>query len=409
MKKLTIPLKTTFIDVLKDSEPARRVASKFKMVGNYLIIDKYQVNLKDFDKLYVFGAGKAAKQVATGLNQLLGDRIFSGCVISPIEKPETVGNITILPGDHPLPGPHSVSSSNTLLSQLKKVTSKDLVLFITTGGASSMYCVPEDGFTWQDLRMRTQELLRSGADIYEMNHIRSQWDKVKAGKTLSFAKPKGWVNLLISDVPGDDPFVIGSGPAIASNSHPKAWVPEIYGLVFIDTPYEFASLLGAKLKVQHPNAEVIIDETSYNMDVEYVSEVMIQNTIVEHLSLESNQAVIMVFHGESTIKVEGDGLGGRNHHLGLLLLSQLDDLLPENIDFTVLSAGTDGIDGNTGAAGIICDRAEYRSIVKKKGKPSKFLSTFDSGSFFSGFDCVIKTGPTGTNLMDIQVIVCSMK
>lgn len=405
MNKTAVYLRQAFLDVLKDSDPAHKVVSKLKFENDIILFDTYQVNLAEFEKVYVFGAGKAAKQIAIGLNALLSDKVYTGCVISGVDKPELVGNITILPGDHPLPGINSVSSSNALINQLQKVTAKDLVLFITTGGASSMFCVPEDGLDWMELQVRTRELLRSGSDIYEMNHIRSQWDKVKAGKTLNFAKPKGWVNLLVSDVPGDDPLVIGSGPAIATKSTPKSWIPEKYETILIDSPYEFASSLGKILKVLFKGTAVIVDEISYNMDVNHVAQTMVQNSIIDHLEQEESNEASMVYHGECAVRVKGDGVGGRNHHLGLLLLSQLDNSLPDFVDFTVLSAGTDGVDGNTGAAGIVCDRAEFRKLVDKKGKPETFLSNFDSGSFFKGSDCVVKTGPTGTNLMDVQVIV----
>jgi glycerate-2-kinase len=405
MNNTVTQLRQAFLDALENSDPSRKVVSKFKFEHNIIQFDQHRLNLSEFDKVYVFGAGKAAKQVAVGLNTLLGDKISSGCIISVVEKPESVGNITILPGNHPLPGINSVSSSNVLLDQLRKVTSKDLVLFITTGGASSMFCVPEDGLNWMDLQARTHELLRSGADIHEMNRIRSQWDKVKAGKTLSFSKPKGWINVLISDVPGDDPTVIGSGPAIATKSTPQSWIPEHYETILIDTPFEFAHAFGENLKVKLTDSMVIVDKTPYKMGVEHVAQTMVQNSIIDHLELETSDHVAMVYHGESVVHVSGDGLGGRNHHLGLLLLSQLDDLLPDFVEFTVLSAGTDGIDGNTGAAGIVCDREEFQKLVKTKGNPGSYLSKFDSGSFFEGSDCVIKTGPTGTNLMDVQVVV----
>lgn len=398
-------LRQAFLDALKKSDPAQKMASKIKVQSSFLEIEKYGILHEDYDKIYVFGAGKAAKQVAIGLNKVLGDRIYTGCVISGVKKPEIIGNISILPGDHPVPGLQSIESSNELINQLRKVTSKDLVLFITTGGASSMFCVPEDGLDWQELQSRTLKLLRSGMDIYEMNRIRSQWDKVKKGKTLSFAKPKIWVNILISDVPDDDPLIIGSGPAIAIESTPKSWIPEQYGTILIDTPYEFATSLGEILKVNLEDTTVLVGDTPYNMDIEHVAETMAQNSILDHLEQEENDNAAMVFHGESVVAVNGVGVGGRNHHLGLLVLSNLDEMLPDFVDFTILSAGTDGIDGNTNAAGIVCDRKTFQQLVKSNGNPRDYLSRFDSGSFFKGSDCVIETGPTGTNLMDVQVVL----
>lgn len=405
MNTTAIQLRQAFLDALKKSDPAQKVESKIKVQNYYLEFEEYGVSHEDYDKIYVFGAGKAAKRVAMGLNNVLGNRIYSGCVISGVEKSETIGKISILPGDHPYPGSNSVSSSNVLIDRLQKVTSRDLVFFITTGGASSMYCIPEDGLDWQEIQSRTIKLLRSGMDIYEMNRIRSQWDKVKKGKTLSFAKPKIWVNILISDVPGDDPTVIGSGPAIAVESTPKSWIPEQYGTILIDTPHEFAVSLGEMLKVKLKDTTVIVGDTPYNMDIEHVAETMAQNSILDHLEQEENDNAAMVFHGESVVAVKGDGIGGRNHHLGLLLLSQLDDMLPDFVDFTVLSVGTDGLDGNTDAAGIVCDRKTFQGMVKSKGNPHNYLTRFDSGLFFKGSECVIKTGPSGTNLMDVQVVL----
>lgn len=401
----SILLRSTFLDVIKDSDPALRVKSVFKLQKDTLEFDGKFVKLTDFEKVYVFGAGKAAGRVAYGINTLLGTKINNGCVISTVQTPDSYGNIVILPGDHPLPALKSLSSSKILVDQLQKVTSRDLVLFITTGGASSMFCVPEDGLDWQELRTRTSDLLRSGKNIYEMNRIRSQWDKVKAGKTLSFVNPRSWINILISDVPGDEPSVIGSGPAIVHDLTPKSWIPQEYYTVFLETPYEFAFSLGANLKVQSPDVDFVMEENAYNMDVNQVAEVLVKNAILAHLKMEKKGGLMTVYFGESMVKVSGEGLGGRNHHLGLLLLSQLDELLPKAADFTILSAGTDGIDGNTDAAGIVCDRKAFQKLVKSKGNPRDYLSRFDSGSYFKGSECVIKTGPTGTNLMDVQVVV----
>ena len=405
MNRLTQLLKSSFLEVLKDSDPAKRVFSTFKLENNALLFKDYRVPLDEFHNIYVFGAGKAAGQVALGLQPLLGDKITRGCVITSVEKPDVYGNIVILPGDHPLPALRSHSSSTVLVNELQQVTSNDLVLFITTGGASSMFCVPVDGLDWQDLRTRTAELLRSGKNIYHMNQIRSNWDKVKAGKTLRFAKPKSWINLLISDVPGDDPSVIGSGPAIATKSTPKSWLPEKYAVVFLDRPYEFALSLGAHINARSPDVELIVEEHAYDQDVNQVAQVMVKNAIFAHISLNKGQGLMVVYHGESTVKVTGDGNGGRNHHLGLLVLSQLDALLPNSAQFFMLSAGTDGMDGTTNASGIVCDRKAFQELVRSKGNPQAYISTFDSGSFFEGSECVINTGPTGTNLMDVQVIV----
>lgn len=402
-------LKSTFLEVLKDSDPAQRVKSAIKVQKGVLEIDGNHVELNNFDKIYVFGAGKAAGRVAFGLNSLLGDLISGGCVISSVTTSELAGRIVILPGDHPLPGSNSVNNSKQLIDQLRKVTSNDLVLFITTGGASAMFCVPEVGLGLQELRSRYHDLLRSGADIYEMNRIRARWDNVKAGKTLSFCKPKAWINILISDVPGDDPSVIGSGPAIAIPTTPASWLPGTYKNVFLDAPYRFAVSLGSSLKVDSSETNLTIAEKAYSRDVHSVADMILNDALSEHEKMTTEQHQIFVYHGESTVKVSGKGVGGRNHHLGLLLLSRLDVFLPKDIDFSILSAGTDGIDGNTGAAGIVCDRKTFQEMAKLMGNPREYLSRFDSGSFFRASDCVIKTGPTGTNLMDVQVLVIQAK
>ncbi len=398
-------LKVTFLGVLKDSDPALRVNSVFKLQNDVLEFDGNLVKLSDFEKIYVFGAGKAAGRVALGLNNLFGEKITCGCVISTVETPDAYGNIQILPGDHPLPGINSLSSSKVLINQLQEVSHRDLVLFITTGGASSMFCVPEDGLDWQELRSKTNDLLRSGKDIYEMNRIRSQWDKVKSGKTLSFAKPKRWINLLISDVPGDDPTVIGSGPAIATKSTPKPWIPENLETVFLDRPSRFAGTLGAHINAKRPECGLYVYEKAYAVDIVSVAEMIVNELQFQLSGNQKGQSFVSVYHGESTVKVSGEGIGGRNHHLGLLLLAQLNELLPNTADFAILSAGTDGMDGNTDSAGIVCDRKSFQELVKKKANPQDYLSSFDSGSFFMGSDCVIKTGPTGTNLMDVQVVL----
>jgi glycerate 2-kinase len=397
-------LRTLFTEAIQLSDPVHRVTQLMKVSQEQLCFNQIELNLDSYQHIYVFGAGKGASQVARGLYDLLGTRITSGFVIARVSEPKQIGPITLLPGDHPHPGPHSLASSLVLRSELQKTQPHDLVLFILTGGASAMFCIPQMGVEIQEVQERTHHLLRSGASIHTMNRQRASWDQVKAGKTLGFSQANTWINLLLSDVPGDDPATIGSGPSIPTAETPSNHIPEVFHTMFLDRPGRLAHDVGEALKRQFEGYTVRVQPTAYSDAVDAVCATMCADVWGEQTSTNP-QPSIHVYHGESSILVSGNGIGGRNHHLGLQLATELDHKLPIHMDFCILSAGTDGEDGNTGAAGIVIDRLGFLSLKKTKGDPGPYLTNFDSGSYFKDTPHQLKTGPTGTNLMDIQIVL----
>jgi len=397
-------LRAIFTEAIELSDPAHRVNQLMKVSNEQLCFNQIQLNLDSYQHIFVFGAGKGASQVAYGLYDLLGTRITSGYVIARVSEPKRIGPITLLPGDHPHPGPNSLASSLILRRELQNTRPHDLVLFILTGGASAMFCIPKMGISIQEVQERTHHLLRSGASIHAMNKQRASWDQVKAGKTLGFSQANTWINLYLSDVPGDDPATIGSGPSFPSVDTPSNHIPEIFHTMFLDRPGRLAQDIGAALKRRFEGFTVRVQPMAYTDALDTVCAAMCADVWGEHTSTNPYSS-IHVYHGESSISVSGNGIGGRNHHLGLQLATELDQKVPINWDFCILSVGTDGEDGNTAAAGILIDRIGYQELKKTKGDPWPYLTHFDSGSYFKDTPYQLKTGPTGTNLMDIQIVL----
>lgn len=404
------------------SNPTIIIQDLFRLDHNILSWGSKTLDLNQFNHIWVFGAGKAAASMALGLNTVLKDRICGGVVINPTPDSFKIGKIEIRPGNHPIPGTESLKSTENLIHVLSTTKPNDLILFLISGGASAMLCKPVDGLSLNDLQELNENLLKSGLSIHQMNARRKAASAVKGGKLLSFTQSKTILNLLISDVPGDDPSVIGSGPTqpeISGHSKNKKVTN-----IWINTPGLFAQKIGntAKLVAKEQIANdhndlgettnllnkelaVLVHPDPYSGSTKDVCEMM-SNRIQEDLKTGSEtKPRLHIFCGESEVKVTGDGKGGRNQHLALHFLVHELPKFKNITRITMLSAGTDGIDGNTEAAGAIIDSEMHKKIDEERLMPLAYLNRFDSYTFFQKLDTLLITGPTKNNLMDIQMIL----
>lgn len=337
------------------------------------------------------------------------------------ESTQPVSGLKFLPGDHPLPKMNSVESTSELIETAKHVTDRDLVLFMITGGASAMLCKPESGISLSEKQSIHTKLLRSGASIHEMNCVRKHLSDVKGGKLIAHFNGAKILNFIVSDVPGDDASTIGSGP---TNADPTTCrdaqnVLQKYAIdatpnfvetpkpgeitppenIWITTPAQSASYLAEILEAK--GYQIFVDKQAYRGDVNEVAATIMAD-IERNVQLPA--PIALIYFGESEVHVDGNGSGGRNQHLALLLAISLSkaQFLQK---ITVLSAGTDGIDGNSDAAGAIITESTVDAALVNELNQSDYLQNFDSNTFFSKLGTILKTGPTGNNLMDIQVIL----
>lgn len=379
--------------------------------------------------VFVLGAGKAAAAMAQGLHDALGTQIRDGLVIAPAAvaaEKRRIGAIQVFPGSHPQPDEDTIASTLELLSVARSIPEEAVTVVLISGGASALMELPAGNLTLDQLRTVYHELLRSGAPIQEMNTVRKQLSAVKGGRLLRHIKSAQVISLLISDVPGDDPAFIASGPTTSDNTNPQDALAVLEKHHLLDKiPEEVLSYLREASQAETPafkgdhHTEIVgssgifaevaarfceaegfeswVDPQQYDAPIEEVAEYILDQ--VRTHRKRTREAFL--FHGESTVQVSGDGKGGRNQHLALLLASKIT----RRKRTLVMSVGTDGGDGNTDVAGAF---AAPDSVARAEAfgvSAQKHLDEFDAYHFFKSLGDLIFTGPTGNNLMDFQLIL----
>jgi len=396
------------------------------------------VNLdrKVSSRVWILGAGKASVQMAADLYEELPIPPHDGIIISPTE--DYLDNIQIFKGTHPYPDENTVAASFEVKSVAESIPEGDTVFFCLSGGASSLLTIPPFGIDTEELAFTYKLLLESGASIQEMNVVRKHLCDLKGGKLGELLSHTNLITLVSSDVPGNDISTIGSGPTVGDSSTFKdaerilkeyiLWnrVPlsiqthiqlGVEGVIPENPKPDSASYKNHKVQVINSAenlAKLVSDyfvvegfdtwilPEAYSDDVRSVAK-MISSKAISVLSKSdpAKKPAALIFYGESTVEVKGNGTGGRNQELALACAISLEG----QHKVTMISIGTDGVDGPTDAAGAIIDSHTTLKARKKKISPEEFLQKNDSYHFHQKMDTLIKTGPTGNNLMDLQVLI----
>ncbi|MBO6792735.1 MAG: DUF4147 domain-containing protein [Balneolaceae bacterium] len=387
-------------------------------------------------QIWILGAGKASVNMATELIEELPYAPVDGIIISPTH--DYIDNLQIFKGAHPYPDEDSVAASYELLSLVKQIPDGDTVFLCLSGGASSLLTIPPYGIEVDELALLHKLLLNSGASIHEINTVRKHVCELKGGKLGRELARKNLITLLISDVPGDDLSSVGSGPTMGDTStfsdayqvlkDYKIWnqLPlsiqthiqlgvegEIEENPKPDAAYfrkhKVIELNGAKGLAESIANELSgqgfstwVADRSYEGPIRKVAK-DISSKAISILSVNQplKKPAALIFYGESEVEVKGSGKGGRNQELALICALSLEG--QHNVQ--VISIGTDGIDGPTDAAGAVIDSYTTLKARKQKLNPESLLQNNDSYHFHEQMGTLIKTGPTGNNLMDLQVLI----
>lgn len=382
--------------------------------------------------VYVLGAGKAAARMAAGAESVLGSHIRDGLVIGPAAGGQAGAHITslqriqLLSGTHPRPDKTSLASTLELMQLARSIPEDALVLVLISGGASALMEAPAGDLELDDIRQTYDTLLRSGAVIQEMNTVRKQLSAIKGGRLLNMLKARQVISLIISDVPGDDPAFIASGPTTPDETTRQdaldiikkhdiedklpASVLEFLGQADNEAADAFTgehhTCMAGTSRIFAEEAAVHARAKGYKVNVaqeaytESAGEVA-RNMLKSIPRIRTGKKAF-IFHGESTVQVSGDGKGGRNQHLAMLLAEGLAG--KKNV--LALSAGTDGIDGNVPVAGAFADGSTVERAEGLGLDITAYKANFDSYHFFKSLDELIITGATGNNVMDFQLILC---
>lgn len=418
--------------------PEALVRDSVRLTGDTLRIGGREVELRPGRKVWVFGSGKASAAMARAVEAVLGDRLAGGQVICSHLAGRQPGCIEVLPGGHPLPTEQSVQSTTRLRQAMTSLGEEDFLLFLLSGGSSALLEMPPPPLTLAELRQVGALLLRNGVPIEAMNTVRKHLSQVKGGRLGAAVKAAGAV-LVLSDVIGDDLATIGSGPLYCDPStfadarkiltDHDLWqeIPENARTIIAegcrglrpDTPkaanprlrHHLIGSNGHALEAARKEAEQeglavhIVTSRLQGEAREVARELIALATEIRESGTPFAPPVTLLFGGETTVTVAGSGRGGRNQELALAALLAIGD----TAGIRLLAAGSDGIDGNSEAAGAVADASTLRRGRELGLDPLSFLANNDSNTFFSRTGSLVVTGPTGTNVMDIVILTIDPK
>lgn len=432
--------KRIYLETLREISPETIIQKSVDLdseSGILHITDK-EFAVAGFRGIYVIGFGKASVPMAKALETKLGNLIIDGVIITN-DKPDTpLKQIQVFQGSHPLPDKQSISSAYEIVKFADRLPVNSLVINLISGGTSALFALPEDPIDIDDIREMHNLLIKSGARIQEINTVRIALSDVKGGKFLQRLKNKTVIDLVVSDVPGDELKYIGSGPTIPQKiSYQDAFrILKKYKL-WEETPHAVRALLGKKMDAElkqnvtfetedfDTHSSRIIASASgmakkaseiakkYNYKPVVAPDVwtgpiseLEQKITADFNAVETGKEenLAYIYYGECTVHVTGNGLGGRNQELALRVA---DTLAGSETEFAFLSGGSDGIDGPTDAAGAIVTNLTKEKAEEKSLNTKNYLKNNDSYNFFDKAGGHLKPGPTGNNLMDLQILLIS--
>ncbi len=426
-----------FLAGVRSVLPEKLVTDTLRLKGQILAAGSHEISLDGINNIWVIGAGKASAAMGHYVECILGDRISGGHIVVKYGHSCLLKKIKVTEAGHPLPDDNGFRAAREIMEMASGASGNDLVICLISGGASALLSDLPGGLLPEELYIVNNLLLRSGATINEINCVRKHLSSIKGGQLARTIRPARLITLIISDVIGNHPDVIGSGPTSPDTTtfadalaildkynitgdvtrgvinylrdgyagyHPETPKPGdiiFEGTLNVITGTNQTALRACKNEAVKLGYSSYIIDAALEGDVENVCESIINTA----LSFRNNKAIpkpsCLLYGGETTIKVTGSGTGGRNQHLALSAALKLKDIH----GITVLSAGTDGTDGPTDAAGAVADSGTLASALALKEDPINYLADFDSFNFFRKAGGLITTGPTFTNVMDIVVVI----
>lgn len=433
-------IKRLFHHGLESLAPERVIRSGVVYEEDTLTIEERSYSLSMNRRIWVFGSGKAAGRMAMELERILGNRIYDGIVICPYGLTTRTRRIQQFEASHPIPDLNSLTATYEMMDVALDVQDNDLVLYLMSGGSSSLLCMPHDALEFEDVREFYRQLLTCGAPIRDVNRMRKCISRVKGGQLRPLFGQAVVEMLAISDVPGNDAAVIGSGPLVHDPVSPDEGLELLHKyqieknvpqavIRFLDNERmrsetaEHNQQNGADPDMKTriaivASAEKVaeaIEKGALSLGYHvYVHDGYLTGEARKIAKSIAGQAVdvlahdqpvpkpaALIYYGESTVTVKGSGKGGRNQEMVLSAAMALEG----QHHITFLSGGTDGRDGETNAAGAICNAQTGLDARKAGIEPEPYLENNDSWNFFRKTDGLLVTGVTGNNLMDIQIVL----
>ena len=409
-----------------------------QLTGTRLQIQETSFDLSAYADLYVIGAGKATADMAAALESLLGDRITGGVITVKYAHARPLNRIDLIEAGHPIPDDNGLKGTQRILEFADQANESDLIICLLSGGGSALLPQPAESIPLSDKQAVIQVLLDCGATINEINAIRKHISAIKGGRLAGKAWPATLITLILSDVVGDKLDVIASGPTVPDTST----FPDC--MEIIESYHIKNRIPAAVLKHLESAADGRIEETpkadadAFSRTHNFIvgsnitalkaacrtAQNLGYNSLILSSMIEGETRDAARFHtaiareirqsenpiappacllsgGETTVTIKGEGLGGRNQEFAL---AAAIDIRNENM-MVVLSGGTDGTDGPTDAAGAVVDTSTFKKALDDGLSPYTCLDNNDSYHFFRKTEELLMTGPTGTNVMDLRVLL----
>lgn len=437
LDKLRIDARAIIDACLAAVDPEEAVKRFVWLEGDDLVVAPgLRIALGEVGRIFLVGAGKGTAPMVRALESILGDRIEAGAICVKYGHGLVLTRTTVLEAGHPLPDAAGEAAAHEIMKIVQQAGPRDLVISCISGGGSALLPAPVQGVTLADKQDLTNKLLASGATIHEINALRKHLSLSKGGNLMKLAYPARVINLMLSDVAGDDMDTIASGPFVPDEStyRQALEILERYDLL-LRVPQAIVEHLrsgAAGLVPETPKHGDEIFQRAVNVIVGSNIQSLCAglekarklgyNSLILSSTIEGDTAEVARIHaaiareiratgnpivapacilsgGETTVVVKGTGLGGRNQEFVLNLVC-LAAGIPDSL---FASIGTDGTDGPTDAAGAVVDSRTLARARDLGLDPKEFASNSDSYNFFNPLGDLIVTGPTRTNVMDVRI------
>jgi glycerate 2-kinase len=416
--------------VLREASIARGFSRHTDYERGVLRIREDLYDLHSYSRVLVISIGKAGHTMVEALSEKVGASL-QGIVASSVRPESQVRGFRYFCGGHPTPNEESMEAGNAILRAVAAQPASALTIFLLSGGGSSIVEKPiDEEISLRDLIATYRTLVHSGAPIAEINAVRKHLSAIKGGRLAQRAYPAQQVSMLVSDVPDNSPDALASGPTMpdsttvedchriaekykllaqfpesarvlferhALEETPKSDDPAFHGSRWWTVLSNQTALQEASTAAERAGYIVQIDNTCDDWDYEKAAEYLLQK--LRELRKQFSP-VCLLSGGEVTVKVANAGVGGRNQQFALACAEKMKG---ENI--TVLSAGTDGVDGNSPAAGAVVDGSTMERAEKQGLNLRGALESFDAYPLFRALGDAVETGPTGNNLRDLRILL----
>ncbi|MGB8213183.1 MAG: DUF4147 domain-containing protein [Anaerolineales bacterium] len=410
-------------------EPGDALERFVRRAGDTLNISGREYRLADFRSVRLLGIGKAALAMSTRLAEILGTRLDGGLVITKQAATVAPSPLTILQGDHPIPGPGSLKAGRQALEFVSALGPNDLLFCLISGGGSALVSTPLEGTSLDDLQALTRALLACGAPINEMNSLRRRLERLKGGGLVRASNGATIISLILSDVVGSPLEAIASGPTtpdpvtraevlkVLDKYELRGKVPHSIPAVLEQAPETpkpgdplfgkvrnvivGSGLLAAQAALAQANTEgfhpylLRIDQQGEARQAAFELATCLRQAKLTGDPVPRPACILV--GGETTVTLTGKGKGGRNTELALAAVTELADFP----GVMLVTLATDGEDGPTDAAGAVVTGDTFRRAAGLALHPDDFLARNDSYTFFAKLDDLLKPGPTGTNVNDL--------